>query len=88
MSRNFHASAPDELWLTDITEFRLPYAKVYLSAIIDCFDGKCISWSIGRHSSKQLANSSLTKALSQRRPKAHTTIHSDRGGHHPVGLSG
>ena len=43
ISRNFHALAPDELWLTDITEFRLPCAKIYLSAIIDCFDGKCIS---------------------------------------------
>lgn len=82
ISRNFHALAPDELWLTDITEFRLPCAKIYLSAIVDCFDGKCISWSIGRHPSKQLANSSLTKALSQRRPGSHTTIHSDRGGHY------
>lgn len=43
ISRNFHALAPDELWLTDITEFRLPCAKIYLSTIIDCFDGKCIS---------------------------------------------
>ena len=39
INRNFHAEKPNEKWLTDITEFRLPAGKVYLSPIIDCFDG-------------------------------------------------
>ena len=37
-------------WLTDITEFRLPGGeKVYLSPIVDCFDGMPVAWSIGLH---------------------------------------
>ena len=43
----FHSNAPNEKWLTDITEFSLPTGKVYLSPIIDCFDGMPVSWSIG-----------------------------------------
>lgn len=83
VNRDFRASAPDELWLTDITEFRLPCgAKVYLSPVIDCFDGMPVAWSIGRRPTAELANSSLIKALERRRPGAATTIHSDRGGHY------
>ena len=83
VGRDFRAPGPDMLWLTDITEFRLPSGgKVYLSPVIDCFDGRPAAWSIGRHPSKRLANSSLEKAVAQRRPGAETTIHSDRGGHY------
>lgn len=83
VGRDFHASAPDELWLTDITEFRLPSGgKVYLSPVIDCFDGRPAAWSIGRRPGRALANSSLEKAVAQRRPGAATTVHSDRGGHY------
>ena len=83
VARRFRAAAPDELWLTDVTEFRLPSGeKVYLSAVVDCFDGMPAAWSVGRHPDKGLANSSLLKALAQRRPGARTTIHSDRGGHY------
>ncbi|MBG6078167.1 transposase-like protein [Polaromonas sp. CG_9.11] len=36
INRDFHATAPNEKWLTDITEFQLPAGKVYLSPMIDC----------------------------------------------------
>lgn len=45
--RDFHAAAPNAKWLTDITEFHIPAGRVYLSTIIDCFDGMVVSWSIG-----------------------------------------
>jgi putative transposase len=48
INRDFHAKTPIEKWLTDITEFQIPAGKVYLSPIIDCFDGMVISWSIGK----------------------------------------
>ena len=47
LKRDFHADAPNEKWLTDITEFHIPAGKVYLSHIIDCFDGIPVSWTIG-----------------------------------------
>ena len=83
VNRNFHADEPNRLWLTDITEFRLPGGeKVYLSPVIDCFDGMPVAWSIGLHPDKRLANSSLLKACAARPAGARTTIHSDRGGHY------
>ena len=47
LNRNFHADAPNEKWLIDISEFSIPAGKVYLSPIIDCLDGMPISWIVG-----------------------------------------
>ena len=47
VNRNFHAYAPNEKWLTNITEFQIPAGKAYLSPMIDCFDGLVVSWTIG-----------------------------------------
>jgi transposase InsO family protein len=44
INRDFQAGAPNEKWLTDITEFQIPAGKVCLSPIIDCFDGMVVSW--------------------------------------------
>ena len=47
VNRRFRADEPNRLWLTDITEFRLPGGeKVYLSPIVDCFDGMPVLASI------------------------------------------
>ena len=84
VGRDFRASAPDELWLTDITEFRVgpDGPKAYLSAVVDCFDGRPVAWSVGPRPNAELANSSLLKALTQRREGALTVVHSDRGAHY------
>lgn len=37
----FHADKPNELWITDVTEFCIPAGKACLSPIVDCFDGMC-----------------------------------------------
>ena len=59
LNRNFSASAPNEKWLTDITEFQIPAGKVYLSPMIDCFDGMVVSWSIGTRPSADLRISAI-----------------------------
>ncbi|MBM6815911.1 IS3 family transposase [Olsenella uli] len=47
-THDFSAPAPNLLWVTDITEFRLPCgSKAHLSAVLDCFGGRPVSWSIG-----------------------------------------
>ena len=83
INRDFHAAAPNEKWLTDITEFQIPAGKVYLSPVIDCFDGLVVSWSIGTHPNANLVNTMLDAAIdavqgSESRP----VIHSDRGAHY------
>lgn len=47
LKRDFHADKPNEKWLTDITEFHIPTGKVYLSPVIDCYDGLPVAWTIG-----------------------------------------
>lgn len=59
VGRRFAADAPNRLWLTDITEFGLLGGKVYLSPIMDCFDGGLPAWSIGTSPDTRLANDSL-----------------------------
>ncbi|WP_058974205.1 IS3 family transposase, partial [Type-D symbiont of Plautia stali] len=63
LARKFRASRPNEKWLTDITEFQLPAGKVYLSPVIDCFDGKVVSWSIGTSPDAKLVNTMLDDAI-------------------------
>lgn len=82
IQRNFHATEPNIKWLTDITEFALPAGKVYLSPIIDCFDGLVVSWSISTIPDANLVNMMLdgaTQALSQGQ---YPIVHSDRGSHY------
>ena len=82
INRNFSANSPNEKWLTDITEFHLPSGKVYLSPIIDCFDGMLVSWSIGTSPNAELVDTMLTKAIDTLRADEHPLIHSDRGCHY------
>ena len=82
VKRVFHADAPNKLWLTDITEFRIPADKVYLSPIVDCFDGLVVSWTMSTSPNAELANSMLDEAAAKLGPGEHPTVHSDRGCHY------
>jgi transposase InsO family protein/transposase-like protein len=82
LQRDFHAERPNQKWLTDITEFSIPAGKVYLSPIIDCFDGMPVSWKIGCSPTAQMANTMLADAIARLKPTEHPIIHSDRGGHY------
>lgn len=83
LNRDFSASAPNQKWLTDITEFQIPAGKVYLSPMIDCHDGLVVSWSISTRPDAELVNTMLDAAIEtvaddSNRP----VVHSDRGGHY------
>jgi len=82
VNRDFHADVPNSKWLTDITEFSISAGKVYLSPIVDCFDGMAVAWTIGTSPDAELVNSMLDAALSILEDGEHPTIHSDRGCHY------
>lgn len=83
VNRNFRAAAPNEKWLTDITEFQLPAGKVYLSPVIDCFDGMVVSWAIGTRADADFVNSMLDAAIETVEPgNARPIVHSDRSAHY------
>ncbi|MBX9242712.1 IS3 family transposase, partial [Klebsiella pneumoniae] len=82
LARDFSSCRPNEKWLTDITEFQLPAGKVYLSPVIDCFDGQVVSWSIGTRPDATQVNTMLDDALDTLSEHDKPVIHSDRGGHY------
>jgi Transposase and inactivated derivatives len=63
INRDFKADKPNNKWLTDITEFHIPAGKIYLSPIIDCFDGLPVSWTIGTSPNAELVNIMLDEAI-------------------------
>lgn len=82
LNREFHADFPNEKWLTDVTEFKWyegPIAhKVYLSAILDIYDRRIVSFVIRNSNDNQLVFSTLDAAI-ESNPEAHPIFHSDRG---------
>ncbi|MGC3749241.1 IS3 family transposase [Enterococcus faecalis] len=82
LNRNFKATKPNEKWLTDITEFKIPAGKVYLSPLIDCYDGAVISWSIGTKPDAELVNSMLDNGINILQKNETPIIHTDRGAHY------
>jgi transposase InsO family protein/transposase-like protein len=82
IERDFRADAPNEKWLTDITEFSIPAGKVYLSPVVDCFDGMVTSWTIGTNPDADLVNTMLDQAILTLKDGEHPLIHSDQGGHY------
>lgn len=82
VDRDFHADLPNEKWLTDITEFQIPAGKVYLSPMIDCFDGMAVSWTIGTSPDAELVNTMLDTAIDGLSGEEHPIVHTDRGSHY------
>ena len=82
IQRDFHADKPNKKWLTDITEFKIGERKVYLSPIIDCFDGMPITWTVGTSPNAELVNTMLDNAIVLLKENEHPIVHSDRGCHY------
>ena len=82
IARDFKAEQPNQKWLTDITEFQLPAGKVWLSPVVDCFDGKVVSWSLSTRPDAELVNTMLDSAVETLNAGERPVIHSDRGGHY------
>ena len=82
LNRKFSAQAPNEKWLTDVTEFHyyvgLEKHKVYLSAILDLYDRRIVAYVIGDSNNNDLVFRTFDEAI-QANPDAHPLFHSDRG---------
>lgn len=78
--RDFTASRPNELWLTDITEHWTDEGKLYLCAIKDCFSNRIVGYSMKDRMTAALAVAALRNAIALRNPVGTTVrVHSDRG---------
>lgn len=82
LNRDFHATKPNEKWLTDITEMAAADGKVYLSPLIDCFDGLVVSWNLSRNPNAKLTGDMLKEAISRLPRDDKPVLHTDRGAHY------
>lgn len=81
LSRNFQAEKPNQKWATDVTEFRVGDRKLYLSPILDLFNGEIISYNLSESPNFAQVTDMLKKAF--RKVKRTETkgliLHSDQG---------
>ena len=78
VNRRFHAEAPDQLWVADMTYIPTWTGFLYLAVVVDAFSRKVVGWSMGEQMTADLVIAALNMALATRRPD--TVIHhSDQG---------
>lgn len=80
LSRDFSSTKPNEKWLTDVTEFKIPNdtRKLYLSPILDLFDNSIIEYELSFRNSNKLVFKMFDRAV-KNNPGVKPTFHSDRG---------
>lgn len=79
LNREFETEKPNEKWVTDITEFKVNKEKIYLSPIIDLFNGEVISFNISRHPIFSQVTDMLEKAFKKIPNDTNLILHSDQG---------
>lgn len=85
VKRDFARDAPNQLWVTDITEHPTREGKVYCCVVLDTYSRRVVGWSIDSSPSAALATNALGMAIDSRLPRRASgtdtppTIHSDQG---------
>jgi putative transposase len=79
LNRDFTAKKMNEKWVTDVTEFSLKGERLYLSPVVDLFNGEVISYSMSKRPVMALVNTMLEKALLKLKPGETPVLHSDQG---------
>ncbi|MFQ5642034.1 MAG: IS3 family transposase [bacterium] len=79
LARKFSVSAPDRVWVSDITYLWTSEGWLYLAVILDLFQRKVVGWSMSHRINKQLVMDALRMGIWRCRPKAGLIFHSDRG---------
>ncbi|MFC4410351.1 IS3 family transposase [Chungangia koreensis] len=84
LERNFKTDKPNEKWVTDITEFKLFGEKLYLSPMLDLYNGEIITYTIGRRPTYSLVSTMLDQAFERIKDEDELMIHSDQGWHYQM----
>jgi len=79
LERNFKATAPNQKWATDITEFNVLGKKLYLSPIIDLFNQEIISYELTERPVFNQVVAMLKKAFKKIPNNINLMLHSDQG---------
>jgi len=66
INRDFHADKPDQKWTTDVTQVKIKDKWVYLSPVLDMFNGEIVSYVISDHPDLKMVMTMLDKAFRKR----------------------
>lgn len=79
LARDFAAAQPNEKWVTDVTEFNVGGAKLYLSPIMDLYNGEIVAYETAKRPLFNMIAKMLTKAFKKLAPSDKPMLHSDQG---------
>ena len=79
LQRQFEADKPNQKWVTDVTEFKVGSEKLYLSPIMDLFNGEIIAFQTQRRPMFGLVKDMLKEAVNKLKPSEKPIVHSDQG---------
>jgi transposase InsO family protein len=79
LQRQFTASAPNRVWLADLTYIRTDEGWMYLAVVLDLFSRKVVGWAMADHMRSELTLAALRMAIARQRPQPGLIAHSDRG---------
>lgn len=82
LDRQFTAGKPNESWVTDVTEMKVAGEKVYLSPIMDLFNGEIIAFETARRPVFELVTNMLKQAMTKLKKRDKPLLHSDQGWHY------
>lgn len=79
LNQEFDPQSPNEVWVSDVTYFKLNNKSVYICVVIDLYARLVIGYKIGNKNSTQLVKSTFQQAYSKRQPTNNLLYHTDRG---------
>lgn len=79
LDRQFDVSAPDTVWVTDITYIKTYEGFAYLAVVIDLYSRRVVGWSMQGRQTTDVALQALLSAVWRRKPQNKVLIHSDQG---------
>jgi transposase InsO family protein len=88
VQRDFTASAPDRVWVTDIAEPPTAEGKLHCCAIEDLFSNRIVGYALDERMTAQLGVTVLRTAVARRQPTGVVLVHSDHGSKFEQGASG
>jgi len=82
LARQFEAEQPNQKWVTDITEFKVAGEKLYLSPVLDLYNGEIVAYQTATRPRYALVGDMLEQALKRLPEEAKPMLHSDQGWHY------
>lgn len=82
LDRQFQAPGPNQKWVTDITEFNVDGQKLYLSPIMDLYNGEIVAYQTSRRPELSLVRRMLHQAFGRLKNSERPLLHSDQGWHY------